>query len=72
MPQRQIHNNNNNSNNNNHNNDDDVDDQQHHRLLRMPLLTPIPSPNHQENSHAGQKRKRGRPPLDDSYDVYNA
>ncbi|XP_013105210.2 broad-complex core protein isoforms 1/2/3/4/5 [Stomoxys calcitrans] len=47
---------------------------------RMPTLTPIPStstaisavaavsPN---DAYLGPKRKRGRPPLDDSYDVFN-
>lgn len=46
---------------------------------RMPILTPIPptaavsivlaeSP---ADTYLGPKRKRGRPPLDDAYDVFN-
>lgn len=44
-----------------------------------PALTPIPanlppgpgsSPT-QNDSYASQKRKRGRPPMDDSYDTFN-
>lgn len=44
---------------------------------RMPALTPLPSASsHLESaapieSYMGPKRKRGRPPLDDTYDVFN-
>ncbi|XP_055846473.1 protein bric-a-brac 1 isoform X2 [Episyrphus balteatus] len=36
---------------------------------RMPMLTPMPSSSGGE--YIGPKRKRGRPPLDDSYDVFS-
>ncbi|XP_055910331.1 protein bric-a-brac 1 isoform X2 [Eupeodes corollae] len=36
---------------------------------RMPMLTPMPSSS---GDYVGPKRKRGRPPLDDSYDVFSA
>lgn len=45
---------------------------------RMPMLTPMPSsPNlvaehHQPHHHVGLKRKRGRPPLDESYETFNS
>lgn len=44
---------------------------------RMPALTPLPSASaHLEcpapvDQYMGPKRKRGRPPLDDTYDVFN-
>lgn len=44
--------------------------QEENSLPRMPLLTPIPSPT-QEPPIIGPKRKRGRPPLDEEYDVYS-
>lgn len=46
---------------------------------RLPTLTPIPTSavsivaagNSPVDSYMGPKRKRGRPPLDDAYDVFN-
>uniref|UniRef100_A0A1A9WVD4 BTB domain-containing protein n=1 Tax=Glossina brevipalpis TaxID=37001 RepID=A0A1A9WVD4_9MUSC len=46
---------------------------------RMPTLTPIPNTgvsivaagNSPVDTYMGPKRKRGRPPLDDAYDVFN-
>ncbi|CAD7091157.1 unnamed protein product [Hermetia illucens] len=42
-------------------------------MPRMPVLTPIPSPNNADSHAVGvnPKRKRGRPPLDEEYDVYS-
>lgn len=50
-----------------------------HSAARMPTLTPIPTSavsivaagSSPIDSYLGPKRKRGRPPLDDAYDVFN-
>ncbi|XP_055371309.1 protein tramtrack, beta isoform isoform X2 [Condylostylus longicornis] len=60
-----------NNNNNNINAIDEISQIPNHRIPRMPLLTPIPSPN-QNLDQFSLKRKRGRPPLDDTYDIFSA
>lgn len=61
-----------------------INDEEENQRLEMlaqrmpPALTPIPVGNggavlspSQNDSYASQKRKRGRPPMDDSYDTFN-